>query len=492
MQVGGLLAYMSNKVLGQYEVFGADETGAELPARGRLLLVAPNIAEIERRLDVPARDFRLWVCVHEQTHRLQFTAVPWLRGHLESELATFAEVTDLDPQALAPRAKAAIGAARRREGVSIVEMMQTPEQRVVLDRLQAIMTLLEGHADQVMDAVGPVVVPSVKLIRERFERRRDGGSPLDRLVRRLLGLDLKMQQYRQGGAFVRAVVERVGVKRIQHRLGIAADPAHPPRAGVAGGVAHPGARPDPGRPEPRSREGRGVGRHGRAPSLGCRRAPGGAPRIADLAAEAPGAHVLVAGSGGPDSTALAAATRVRRTAPRPDRRLRVRRSALERAVDASRPGPLLQTAAGLGLSPAAVVEAPAAPYRRGGPRSPAAPPCKRPPKPRSAAAILLGHTLDDQAETVLLRLARGSGARSLAAMAARDGIWRRPFLGLRRERSCTKAAGARACAPGTTRPTPTSPSPARRVPASAAAAGARRSVRASRESLARSAGLPQV
>jgi coenzyme F420 biosynthesis associated uncharacterized protein len=212
VQVGGLLAYLSNKVLGQYEVFGADETGADLPAGGRLLLVAPNIADVERRLDVPHRDFRMWVCLHEQTHRLQFTAVPWLRGHLESELASFAEVTDLDPQALATRARAAIGAVRKRETTSLVEMMQTPEQRVVLDRLQAIMTLLEGHADQVMDAVGPAVVPSVELIRERFERRRDGSSALDRAVRKLLGLDMKMQQYRQGGAFVREVVDHVGVR----------------------------------------------------------------------------------------------------------------------------------------------------------------------------------------------------------------------------------------------------------------------------------------
>ncbi len=211
VQVGGLLAYLSSKVLGQYEVFGAGSDGAGLPAGGRLLLVAPNIAEIERRLDVPPRDFRLWVCLHEQTHRVQFTAVPWLRGHLESELAAFAEVTELDPTAMAARLRAAIGSARRRESVSLIELLQTPEQRAVLDRLQAIMTLLEGHADQVMDAVGPAVVPSVKTIRDRFERRRDGGSPLDRMVRKLLGLDLKMQQYREGGAFVRAVVERVGV-----------------------------------------------------------------------------------------------------------------------------------------------------------------------------------------------------------------------------------------------------------------------------------------
>jgi coenzyme F420 biosynthesis associated uncharacterized protein len=211
VQVGGLLAYLSSKVLGQYEVFGEDSEGYPESTVGRLLLVAPNIADVERRLDVSPRDFRMWVCLHEQTHRVQFTAVPWLRGHLEGELATFAEVTDLDPTALAARLRAAAGTLRRREGASILELLQTPEQRVVLDRLQALMTLLEGHADQVMDAVGPSVVPSVKAIRDRFERRRDGGSPLDRVVRRLLGLDMKMQQYRQGGAFVRAVVERVGV-----------------------------------------------------------------------------------------------------------------------------------------------------------------------------------------------------------------------------------------------------------------------------------------
>jgi coenzyme F420 biosynthesis associated uncharacterized protein len=211
VQVGGLLAYLSSKVLGQYEVFGAGDPDGPLPASGRLLLVAPNIAEVERRLDVPERDFRLWVCLHEQTHRVQFTAVPWLRNHLEAELGRFAEITDLDPAALSARLKAALAAARRREKASLIELLQTPEQRVVLDRLQAIMTLLEGHADQVMDAVGPSVVPSVKLIRERFERRRDGMSPLDRAIRRLLGLDLKLQQYRQGGAFVRAVVKRVGV-----------------------------------------------------------------------------------------------------------------------------------------------------------------------------------------------------------------------------------------------------------------------------------------
>ncbi len=209
VQIGSALAFLSTKVLGQFEVFLPPD---EVPGPGgRLALVAPNVAEVERKIGAVPRDFRLWVCLHEQTHRVQFHAVPWLREHLESEVAAFVDATDLDPSALAARVKSAVAAVRRSDGTSILEAMQTPEQRAVLDRMQALMSLLEGHADQVMDAVGPQVVPTVAQIRRAFEARRDGGSPLDRFLRRLLGLDLKLQQYRQGGAFVRAVVEAAGV-----------------------------------------------------------------------------------------------------------------------------------------------------------------------------------------------------------------------------------------------------------------------------------------
>lgn len=225
VQLGSALAYLATKVLGQYEVFlPPGEAAGPHPADpsldgarpGRLSLVAPNIVAAERALRVDPRDFRLWVCLHEQTHRTQFTAVPWLRTHLEAEIGAFVEATDFDPAALAERLRSALAAVkgavldRSGQAPSVVEALQTPAQRAVLDRLQALMTLLEGHADQVMDAVGPRVVPSVAEIRRRFEVRR-GGSPLDRFVRRLLGLDLKLQQYRQGGAFVRAVVAEAGV-----------------------------------------------------------------------------------------------------------------------------------------------------------------------------------------------------------------------------------------------------------------------------------------
>lgn len=202
LELGGGLAWLSTKVLGQYEIFLPAEEGD-----GRLVLVAPNIVEVERRLEVPARDFRMWVCLHEQTHRTQFTAVPWMRGHLEGMLAQFLEATDLEPSALLERLVRALKAGPK---ISPLDLLRSPEQREIADRIQAVMTLLEGHAEQVMDAVGPAVVPSVATIRARFDERR-GGSPVDKVIRRLLGMDAKLEQYRAGARFVRAVVAAVGV-----------------------------------------------------------------------------------------------------------------------------------------------------------------------------------------------------------------------------------------------------------------------------------------
>ncbi len=206
VQMGTLLGWLSSKVLGQYEAFQ--------PAgqAGRLLLVAPNIVETERRLDVDPRDFRLWVAIHEVTHRTQFTAVPWLHDHVRSEISALLTASKLDdPQALLARLKQVASGPR---GGSLVEMLQTPEQREVMDRVTAFMSLLEGHAEHVMDAVGPAVVPSVATIRDRFEeRRRDHGNPLERVLRRLLGLDLKAKQYAEGSVFVRHAVDAVGMER---------------------------------------------------------------------------------------------------------------------------------------------------------------------------------------------------------------------------------------------------------------------------------------
>ncbi|MFC1430865.1 zinc-dependent metalloprotease [Streptacidiphilus sp. N1-3] len=239
VEVGMLLAFLSSKVLGQYETFAPAEVPADLstlddehPVQpGRLLLVAPNIVAVERELDVDPHDFRLWVCLHEETHRTQFTAVPWLRDHIEGEIQTFLAQTDIDPATLLERLREAAGSLGSLPGFggggdgdddgaggagggtgSLMDIVQTPEQREILARLTAVMSLLEGHADVVMDGVGPQVVPSVAEIREKFQQRRAKGTGrLDALLRKALGLDAKMRQYQDGAVFVRAAVDAVGM-----------------------------------------------------------------------------------------------------------------------------------------------------------------------------------------------------------------------------------------------------------------------------------------
>ncbi|MBU2695128.1 coenzyme F420 biosynthesis-associated protein [Pimelobacter sp. 30-1] len=203
-EVGGLLGFLAGKVLGQFDPFHEPY--------GRLLLVAPNIVHVERELGVDPHDFRLWVCLHEETHRVQFTAVPWMREHLFSEIRAISET--VEPASIleggVERISEAIKAGRN--GGSIVEMFSTPEQREVIDRVTGMMSLLEGHADVVMDDVGPTVIPSVGAIRKKFTQRRQGVGALDRVLRRLLGLEAKMAQYRDGAQFVRAVVDKVGME----------------------------------------------------------------------------------------------------------------------------------------------------------------------------------------------------------------------------------------------------------------------------------------
>ena len=212
-EVGAFLAYLATRVLGQFELLGP--APADGVPGGRLTLVAPNIVATEQALDVPSRDFRLWVCLHEVTHRTQFAAAPWLHGHVRELLRDYLTAADLDAAAVLSRLRGALGSLtevlRGRSDLSFIELVQTPEQRAVLDRVTGLMSLLEGHADVVMDGVGPTVVPTVARIRDRFEGRRRSGNPVERMLRRLFGIEMKMKQYAEGAHFVRAVVDRVGM-----------------------------------------------------------------------------------------------------------------------------------------------------------------------------------------------------------------------------------------------------------------------------------------
>ena len=203
-EIGGLLGFMSSRVLGQFDPFHEPS--------GRLLLVAPNVVHVERELAVDPTDFRLWVCLHEETHRVQFTAVPWMREYMFGQIRKFADT--MEPSGMLEDGLGRIVEGLRNArsgGGSLIELVGTPEQKELLDNLTGVMSLLEGHADVVMDGVGPTVIPSVASIRAKFNERRKGVGVLDRLLRRVLGLDAKMAQYRDGAVFVRAVVDRAGM-----------------------------------------------------------------------------------------------------------------------------------------------------------------------------------------------------------------------------------------------------------------------------------------
>lgn len=211
LQAGAMLAFLSSAVLGQYDPFTDG---------GTLLLVAPNVVGVERALKVPPTDFRLWVCLHEVTHRVQFSSAPWIADYMRETVATLGEVGDDSITDLVGRLAGAMYARRQgkeqtpeeRGIVGLLRATQAQPQREALDRLLMLGTLLEGHADHVMDAVGPAVVPSVARIRSAFDRRRTNQSnPLQRLLRALLGVDAKMAQYVRGKAFVDAVVSQVGM-----------------------------------------------------------------------------------------------------------------------------------------------------------------------------------------------------------------------------------------------------------------------------------------
>ena len=212
-QTGAVLAFISSGILGQYDPFG--------PNGGELLLVYPNVIAVERQLRVLPADFRLWVCLHEVTHRVQFRANPWLAEHMSQSLAVLTEDGGEDVSEVVARLAEMV--RNKRDGVApepnsagvlgLLRAVQSEPQRRALDQLLVLGTLLEGHADHVMDAVGPAVVPSVATIRQRFnERRQRKQPPLQRVIRALLGFDAKMNQYTRGKAFVDHVVTKVGMK----------------------------------------------------------------------------------------------------------------------------------------------------------------------------------------------------------------------------------------------------------------------------------------
>jgi coenzyme F420 biosynthesis associated uncharacterized protein len=237
IETGLVLAYLSSRVLGQFDPFApppADaahdglgqvaEPSPSAPA-GRLLLVAPNVVRFERELDLPPSDFRLWVTLHEMTHAVLFAAAPWIARRLVADLGDLlASEAGTGAPVDGPRlARTLVQAVRGKGGTNLARDVLSPPAQEVMDRITAVMSLLEGHADVVMDAVGPLVIPSLTQIRSRFDARRRGKPGPDRMARRLLGMEAKTAQYIDGAAFVRGVIEAAGHAGIAAAFGTEAN-----------------------------------------------------------------------------------------------------------------------------------------------------------------------------------------------------------------------------------------------------------------------------
>jgi len=207
-QIGVLLGYISRKVLGQYDVFLPPDDD------GLVYFVGPNVAEVERRFALSGRDFRLWISLHEVTHRVQFGGTPWLKAYLSGLVDTYLRTVELDARQLMRQLRRAADEARRsREwrGMGTLFLLMTQEQRDLFQRMQSVMTLLEGHATYVMNAVATGRVRDVDRMRRALqERRRPGG--VERAFQRAIGFDTKIRQYGAGERFVATVVGRAGME----------------------------------------------------------------------------------------------------------------------------------------------------------------------------------------------------------------------------------------------------------------------------------------
>jgi coenzyme F420 biosynthesis associated uncharacterized protein len=231
-EAGTLLGYVGQRVLGQYDLPVPRPNGSSPAAspsggngarpvqgdgEGTVWYVVPNIVGTERRHGFRPAHFRLWIALHETAHRRQFRGVPWLPGHIQGLLDEYLGSVQVDEEGFRRIAQRAQELARRilgGERIDLLDLLVSPEQRGTLNRVQATMTVLEGHGEFVMDEVGSKLVPGHDRMRRVLHERREGAGLGARLLQELLGLRQKLDQYSQGEAFVRRLHERGGMAAV--------------------------------------------------------------------------------------------------------------------------------------------------------------------------------------------------------------------------------------------------------------------------------------
>jgi coenzyme F420 biosynthesis associated uncharacterized protein len=217
-ELGMLLGWMSTRVLGQYDLLIIED---ELPDEQDLVYyVGPNVLMMEKRYAFPPREFRLWLALHEVTHRAQFTGVPWLRPYFLSLVEELLASVEPDPQRLIAALQDVLEKKRAGDDPlangGVMGILATPEQKIALDKISGMMSLLEGHGDVTMDRAGLGHVPSAERFGRVLRQRRQETKGLMKLLQRLVGIEAKLQQYAQGEAFI-AEVERAGGPALLNR-----------------------------------------------------------------------------------------------------------------------------------------------------------------------------------------------------------------------------------------------------------------------------------
>ncbi len=209
VQVGLLLGVLARKVLGQYDL----SLLAPEPASGALYFVEPNIARVQETLGLNAHDFRLWIALHETTHAYEFEAYPWVREHFNGLLQRYFDQLNDQLQSL----RRGVGPLLARiienwgKGQHWMELVLTPGQRVIFNEMQALMSLVEGYSNHIMNAIGKDILPNFEEIERRIEERKSRRSIAEQLFNRITGMDLKLAQYAEGQKFVDFVVGQRGV-----------------------------------------------------------------------------------------------------------------------------------------------------------------------------------------------------------------------------------------------------------------------------------------
>ena len=230
VELGAMLGWMSSRVLGQYDLLIIEDENPD--EQDIVYYVAPNVLALEKRYAFPPQEFRLWLALHEVTHRAQFTGVPWMREHFLGLVESTMDSVDPDPKRFLAAAQRLMEARKRGENPmdqgGIMALFASEEQLAVINEVSGLMSLLEGHGDVTMDRAGEGLVPSAERFAKVLRNRRQGASGFTKVFQKLAGLEAKMKQYAEGEHFISKVEAHGGIEALDFAW---ADPANVPSIG---------------------------------------------------------------------------------------------------------------------------------------------------------------------------------------------------------------------------------------------------------------------